>query len=193
MKWILASASPRRKEILTKMGFSFDVVTADIDETLPPDTKPADGVVILAAAKGKAVAETYPADVGVISSDTLVELDGEALGKPRDEEDAKATLRRLSGKTHTVRTGVALHYGGKQYAGLASAAVTFRALTDEEIEAYVATGEPMDKAGSYGIQGRGGALVASLDGDFDTVMGFSSALLLKLLKEAGIDYEKERG
>ncbi len=161
-------------------------MTADIDETLAPGTLPADGVADLAVRKGEAVARLFPADTAVISSDTLVELDGAALGKPKNEEDAKAMLRALSGRRHYVRTGVALHFGGKVYAGVASTAVQFRKLTDKEIDAYVATGEPMDKAGAYGIQGFGGALVASTDGDFDTVMGFSRALFGKLLKEAGL-------
>ncbi len=189
MKWILASASPRRKEILTKMGLAFDVVTADIDETLPPDTAPADGVVFLAVRKGDAVAERFSEEVAVVSSDTLVELDGEALGKPADETDARRMLRSLSGKTHYVRTGVALHYMGKVYADVASTAVHFADLTDEDIRDYVASGEPMDKAGAYGIQGKGGRFVASFDGDFDTVMGFSSKLLYRLAKEAGIPLE----
>ena len=110
-----------------------------------------------------------------------MELSGEALGKPRDESDARAMLRRLSGNTHVVRTGVAVHYHGREAYDVATAAVTFYPLTDEQIDAYIRTGEPMDKAGAYGIQGEGGRFVASYRGDFDTIMGLSLALTEELI------------
>ena len=186
MKVILASKSPRRKEIFgayaEECGFSFDIITRETDEELFGE-HPRTGVKTLAERKGAAVAVEYP-DALVVSSDTLVELGGKPLGKPVDEEDACAMLRELSGKTHNVHTGIALSLGGKVYSGVATTEVTFRALTDEEIRAYVATGEPMDKAGAYGIQGKGGSLVAGYNGEFDTVVGFNMTLLRALMREA---------
>lgn len=186
MKVILASKSPRRKEIFgayaEECGFSFDIITRETDEELFGE-HPRTGVKTLAERKGAAVATEYP-DALVVSSDTLVELGGKPLGKPVDEEDACAMLRELSGKTHNVHTGIALSLGGKVYSGVATTEVTFRALTDEEISAYVATGEPMDKAGAYGIQGKGGSLVAGYNGEFDTVVGFNMTLLRALMREA---------
>ena len=186
MKVILASKSPRRKEIFgayaEECGFSFDIITRETDEELFGE-HPRTGVKTLAERKGAAVAVEYP-DALVVSSDTLVELGGKPLGKPVDEEDACAMLRELSGKTHNVHTGIALSLGGKVYSGVATTEVTFRALTDEEISAYVATGEPMDKAGAYGIQGKGGSLVAGYNGEFDTVVGFNMTLLRALMREA---------
>ena len=186
MKVILASKSPRRKEIFgayaEECGFSFDIITRETDEELFGE-HPRTGVKTLAERKGAAVAAEYP-DALVVSSDTLVELGGKPLGKPVDEEDACSMLRELSGKTHNVHTGIALTLGGKVYSGVATTQVTFRALTDEEIFAYVATGEPMDKAGAYGIQGKGGSLVAGYNGEFDTVVGFNMTLLRSLMREA---------
>ena len=186
MKVILASKSPRRKEIFgayaEECGFSFDIITRETDEELFGE-HPRTGVKTLAERKGAAVAVEYP-DALVVSSDTLVELGGKPLGKPVDEEDACSMLRELSGKTHNVHTGIALTLGGKVYSGVATTEVTFRALAEEEIRAYVATGEPMDKAGAYGIQGKGGSLVAGYNGEFDTVVGFNMTLLRALMHEA---------
>ncbi len=183
MKIILASKSPRRKELLSKVIEDFEIITADCDETLPDGIHPREGVELLAIRKGAAVAEQYPNGM-VISSDTLVELDGIALGKPKDEEDARRMLRTLSGKAHNVHTGVAVHLGGRVYSGVDSTAVYFKELTDTEIDGYIATNEPMDKAGSYGIQGEGGKFVTRYEGRFDTVMGLSVSLTEKLIKEA---------
>ena len=185
---ILASGSPRRRELLGRIYPVFDVITADVDETLPSDTPPEKGVKILALRKGESVQSALGddpayADALILSSDTLVELDGEPLGTPRDEAEAKEMLARLSGRTHYVRTGIAVRYHGRVKSGVATSAVHFRPLSDEEIEAYVATGEPMDKAGAYGIQGKGGRLVASYDGDFDTIMGLSLALTTRLIDD----------
>ena len=182
MKIILASKSPRRKELLSELFPEFDIMTSDVDETLPEGVHPRDGVATLAVRKGEPIADSFP-DALVISSDTLVELDGIALGKPSSEENAREMLRSLSGNTHRVHTGVAVHYLGKCRYSTATTSVTFRALTEREISDYVATGEPMDKAGAYGIQGLGGALVDSYDGDFDTVVGLSMALLKRLCEE----------
>lgn len=186
MKVILASKSPRRKEIFgayaAECGFSFDIITRETDEELFGE-HPVTGVRTLAERKGAAVAAEYP-DALVVSSDTLVELGGKPLGKPIDENDACEMLRELSGNTHNVHTGIALTLGGKVFSGVATTEVTFRDLTDGEIRAYVATGEPMDKAGAYGIQGKGGSLVAGYNGEFDTVVGFNMTLLRKLMSEA---------
>lgn len=184
MEVILASKSPRRLELLGKIYPDLSVVVGDADETLPSGTHPRQGVEILAVRKGAAVLPLVPRDALVVSSDTLVEKDGIALGKPRDEADAFQILKLLSGSTHNVHTGVAVHYGGRVYSGVATTAVTFREMTDSEIRDYIATGEPMDKAGAYGIQGGGGNFVLRYDGDFDTVVGLSLALTEKLIKGA---------
>lgn len=186
MKVILASKSPRRREILSeyasRIGFEFEIITREVDET-PDGEYPCCGVEQLAIKKGAAVAREYPTAF-VISSDTLVELDGVALGKPRDAEDAKNMLTALSSRSHNVHTGVAVHYNGKRYSGVATTAVKFRAISDSELYEYVESGEPMDKAGAYGIQGYAGRFVSGYDGDFDTVVGFSMRLFRALVAEA---------
>ena len=183
MKIILASKSPRRRELLSEICTDFDIITAEADETLPDGIHPSQGVEILAVRKGAPIAEMYP-DALVISSDTLVELDGEALGKPTDENDAFDMLSRLSGRAHNVHTGIAVHYNGRVFSGVDSTAVRFKALTGEEILEYIATREPMDKAGAYGIQGLGGKFVEGFDGNYDTVVGLSVSLLRSLMEAA---------
>ena len=155
MRVILASKSPRRRELLGEIFENFEIITSDADETLPGEIHPREGVEILAVRKGGGVAEDNP-EALVISSDTLVELGGVPLGKPTDALDAKNMLRTLSGSIHRVHTGVAVHYKGRVVSGVDTTAVSFRELTDTEIDEYIATGEPMDKAGAYGIQGKGG-------------------------------------
>ena len=183
MRYILASKSPRRRELLGEIIENFEIITHEVDETLPEGIHPREGVEILAIRKGEVVAKDAPEAI-VISSDTLVELGGVALGKPTDEEDAYRMLRSLSGKAHNVHTGVAIHAGGKVFSGVASTAVHFREMSDEEIYAYIATGDPMDKAGAYGIQNGGGLFVTKYDGDYDTVVGLSMRLVKELLEEA---------
>ena len=183
MKYILASKSPRRKELLGQIISNFEIKTAEVDENLPEEIHPREGVEILAVKKGEAVAKDAP-DCLVISSDTLVELSGVALGKPKDEDEAKEMLSALSGKAHNVHTGVAVHYGGKVFSGVATTAVYFKEMTPEEINDYVASGDPMDKAGSYGIQSGGGKFVEKIRGDYDTVVGLSVSLVKKLIDEA---------
>ncbi len=183
-KLILASASPRRKEILTDMGFDLQIRTAEVDESLPESVSPFDGVRLLAIKKGAAVAAECGDALPVLSADTLVELGGVPLGKPTDRADAVRMLRALSGSVHYVHTGVCVHYKGKVFAETDTTAVHFRTLTEAEISAYVDSGEPMDKAGAYGIQGKAGAFVSKIDGAFDTVVGLSGRLVEKLLSMA---------
>ena len=183
MKYILASKSPRRKELLSEIIGDFEIITADVDETLPFKAHPNTEVKYLAVYKGAAVAKDYPEAV-VISSDTLVEVDGDALGKPKDKADAFNMLRRLSGRAHNVHTGVAVHFNGKCQAGVATTQVYFREMTDEEINEYIDSGDPMDKAGSYGIQSGGGKFVERIEGDYDTVVGLSIKLTKSLIDEA---------
>lgn len=183
MRVILASKSPRRKELLKQLFSEFDIISADCDESLPVGMHPSLGVALLAKRKGEAVLDmTNPNDL-IISSDTLVELDGVALGKPSDKSEAVAMLTSLSGRTHNVHTGVAVHYNGKCLYETATTEVTFKALTREEIEEYVESGEPLDKAGAYGIQGGAGKFVSHIMGDFDTVVGLSMTLTERLVSE----------
>lgn len=184
MKIILASKSPRRRELLGSITEKFDIVTAEADETLPSGMHPRLGVRVLAERKGAAVLGQVDEDALVISSDTLVEADGIPLGKPSDRADAIRMLGILSGRAHNVHTGVAVHYRGKVYSGVASTAVYFKELSEREIAEYVDGGEPMDKAGAYGIQGDGGKFVIKYDGDFDTVVGLSLKLTRSLIEEA---------
>ena len=180
---ILASKSPRRRELLSKICKDFDIVTIEVDESLPTGVLPRDGVEILAIRKGEAIANGA-GDSLVISSDTLVERDNVPLGKPISREDAFNMLRSLSGRAHNVHTGVAIHYRGRRYSGVASSRVYFKDLSDSEIWQYIDTGEPMDKAGAYGIQGEGGKFVVKYDGDFDTIMGLSLRLSNELIERA---------
>lgn len=189
MRVILASKSPRRKELLgslgREMGFDFEIITEEIDETLGEDVATVDGVRILAEKKGAAVAKRDDLrDALVISSDTLVERDGVALGKPKDREDAISMLESLSGRGHFVRTGVAVSYLGKTYSGVASTEVVFIDIPEAELVSYVDSGECMDKAGAYGIQGGAGKFVKEYRGDFDTVVGLSLALTRELIEKA---------
>lgn len=187
MKYILASKSPRRKELLGEIISDFEIITAEVDETLPDEIHPREGVEILAIRKGEAVAKQLSADCIVISSDTLVEIDGTPLGKPCDEDDAKRMLSSLSGRAHNVHTGVAVHYKGKCYSGVSTTAVFFKQMSATDIDCYVASRDPMDKAGAYGIQSGGGRFVDHIEGDYDTVVGLSVSLTKKLIDEAKND------
>ena len=180
MTIVLASASPRRRELLEKAGVDFTVRVSQAEEHIEPGTPPHEAVMQLAMQKAQAVARECPDDL-VIGADTVVVLDGEILGKPADEADAARMLRRLSGQTHTVYTGVCLVRAGKTETFFEQTQVTFYPLTDDEIAAYVATGEPMDKAGAYGIQGRGCTLVREIRGDYFNVVGLPVAALYRRL------------
>ena len=181
MRYILASKSPRRRELLGEIIKDFEIITKEVDESLPDSIHPREGVEILAIRKGKAVKDELDSDCLVISSDTLVEIGGVPLGKPVDRDDAIKMLKKLSGKAHNVHTGVAVHLGDRVMSGVATTAVYFREMTEGEIEEYVDSGDPMDKAGSYGIQSGGGKFVEKIDGDYDTVVGLSVKLTKKLI------------
>lgn len=187
MRIILASKSPRRKELLGEIFGEFEIITKEVDESLPSDIHPREGVEMLAIRKGAVVAGEVGCDALVVSSDTLVELGGVPLGKPADESEAVAMLTSLSGKAHNVHTGVAVHYKGKPYSGVATTAVYFREMSHEEIIEYVRSGDPMDKAGAYGIQSGGGKFVEKIEGDYDTVVGLSVTLTKRLVDEAQND------
>ena len=184
MRYVLASKSPRRRELLREILSDFEIITSEVDEALPPDVHPREGVELLSVRKGAAVAPLVGDDCLVISSDTLVEYNGVPLGKPESKEDAERMLRLLSGVRHNVHTGVAVHYKGRVISGVSTTEVEFLSLSDADIDAYIATGEPMDKAGAYGIQGLGGALVKGYFGDYNTVVGLPLELLKKLICEA---------
>lgn len=184
MRVILASKSPRRRELLGRIIPDFEIITRETDETLPVGVHPRNGVEILAVRKGSAVCKQDGRDALIISSDTLVELDGEPLGKPIDGNDAMKMLMRLSGRTHNVHTGVAVHYKGKIFSGVDSSRVTFRRFDESEARDYISTGEPMDKAGAYAIQGIGARLVEKYEGEFDTIVGLGLKLTKSLIDEA---------
>jgi septum formation protein len=184
---ILASQSPRRRDLLTLVGIPHEVQPADIDESALPEEAPAAHCERLAREKALAVAATAPNAV-VVGSDTIVVIDGQILGKPADVADARRMLRLLSGRTHTVFTAVAVSRGNQLVSGVEDVAVTFRPISDHEIDAYIATREPMDKAGSYGIQGFGATIVERIDGDYFAVMGLALVRLIALFRRVGLDY-----
>lgn len=181
---ILASGSPRRRELLGYIRPDFAVVTLPTDESLPAGTPPREGVEALALRKARAVFAEHPEDI-VIGADTVVALDGKVFGKPRDTAEAEFMLRTLAGREHIVFTGVAIVGTNIERVFSEEAVVRFAPLTDEDIAAYVATGEPMDKAGGYGIQGRGALLVEGIRGDFYNVMGLPVCRLAREL--AGLE------
>lgn len=191
MRIILASKSPRRRELLSRLVEDFEIITKDIDERLPSEISCEEGVELLSVKKGSAVAEIVGEDAMVISSDTLVELDGAALGKPHDRKEAYSMLASLSGRCHNVHTGVAVHYRGRVYSGTHTSIVYFKDLSESEIYAYIDTGEPMDKAGAYGIQGGGGRFVEKFEGEFESIMGLSLTLTEELINKALKRYTSE--
>ncbi len=181
-KIILASASPRRKELMELAGYDFEVICADIVEVVPEEAMPQEVVMSLALQKAQAVAAEHKEAV-VIGSDTVVALDEKILGKPHSEQEACEMLRSLSGRTHKVFTGVAIVCGGKVKNFFDETDVEFYSLGDDEIKKYVATGEPTDKAGAYGIQGKGSVLVKRINGDFFSVMGLPIAKLYREMSD----------
>jgi septum formation protein len=184
---ILASQSPRRRELLALVGIPHEVRPADIDETYLPGEPPRDHTERLAREKAVAIAAAEP-DALVIGSDTIVVVDGDVLGKPADAPDAERMLARLSGRTHVVMTGVAVAWHGVTRSAVEEVDVAFHRLSAREIAEYVATREPMDKAGAYGIQGYGATIVARVAGDYFAVMGLPLQRLVRLLGDVGIRY-----
>lgn len=180
---VLASASPRRRELLTAMGLAFTVAVSAVDEDAITAPDPRTLALRLALAKANAVAASQPAGALVIGADTVVARNGVSYAKPRDADDARRMVRELAGGPHDVITGVAIVRAGRDETVLDAARtrVVFRALSEAEIDAYVATGEPLDKAGAYGIQGHGGELVDHIEGDYFNVVGLPCAMLARLL------------
>jgi septum formation protein len=184
---ILASASPRRRELLSLIFSGFRVLPSSFEESLvPSELAPADHVVYSATAKARDVASRFP-DSMVIGADTIVVVDSQILGKPTDEQDAARMLAMLSGRTHEVYTGVAVILGEVERTGVECTEVTFRELSEESIRRYVATGEPMDKAGAYAIQGKGALLIKCISGCYPNVVGLPLYKLSALLSEFGVE------
>jgi len=184
---ILASQSPRRRELLALARISHEVLPAHLDERYLPGESPRAHAERLAREKAQAIQAREP-DAVVIGSDTIVVVDGDVLGKPRDDAEAVAMLRRLSGRAHLVITAVAVCWRGRLESGAEEVDVTFHPLDDETIAAYVATREPMDKAGAYGIQGYGATIVQRVDGDYFAVMGLPLQRLVLLCRRLGLRY-----
>ncbi|MFH0847631.1 MAG: Maf family protein [Chloroflexota bacterium] len=184
---ILASSSPRRKELLRRLGLKFRVAASDAPEIPDLSLKPIALAKSLALGKARAVAPKYPGAL-IIAADTIGVLRGKVLGKPEDTEDARKMLSALSGKTHTVITGLAILDAatGKVLTQAIETKVTFRRLSKREVEAYVATCEPLDKAGAYAIQGRGALLIREIQGDYFNVMGLPLSALCQMLKRFGV-------
>jgi septum formation protein len=184
---VLASASPRRRDLLSLLGRPFEVVVADVEEVVEPGESADEHVARLALTKALAVWERVAREDRrpvVIGADTVVELDGAILGKPTDARDATSTLRRLSGREHHVLSGVAIVHGSDETERITfveRTAVRFVSLTEDEISSYVGSGEPLDKAGAYGIQGIGGRFVAEIDGSYHNVVGLPLAQLAAAL------------
>jgi septum formation protein len=192
MTFILASTSPRRRELLQSIGLAFEVLPSHVPEIHAEGESPEHYVLRLAAEKGAEIGRRHP-ERWVISADTTVVLGDELLEKPADEADARRMLLQIAGKTHTVFTGVALQKftGGGETdwidTQLASSRVTMLPLTEREIAWYVATGEPLDKAGAYAVQGIGAMFIESIDGSYSNVVGLPLATLFRMLRKAGID------
>ena len=183
--FILASQSPRRKELLSMLGLEFEIITADIDETMDPAFSAQEAVAEVCRKKAQAVGQAHPGRL-IVAADTIVVVDRTILGKPHTEEEAKAMLRSLSGRSHTVMTGFCLWKDGQFETHVEQTHLRFRDLSDAEIAAYVATGSPMDKAGAYGIQDQAAIFVEALDGDYYNVMGLPLCSLVKCLRSWGV-------
>lgn len=186
---VLASGSPRRRDMLARFGVPFLVRPVDIDETpRPGEEAPA---YVARLAREKAEAAVRPGEI-VLAADTIVTQDGALLGKPRDDADAARMLRALSGRSHQVLTGVAVLFGQRRVEHVERTDVRFGALDAEQIDAYVATREPHDKAGAYGIQGRGALFVEAIDGNYDNVAGLPLAAVYRMLRRCGVDLLRSR-
>ena len=184
---VLASSSPRRHDLLELIGIKHEVIPANIDESVRGRESPAKHAERLAREKARVIAGRDPKCVA-IAADTIVLIDKKILGKPANSVDAGSMIRLLSGRVHTVVTAVAVARVKEIVSAVEKVSVTFRELTDDEIDAYIATGEPMDKAGAYGIQGFGATIVERIDGDYFAVMGLPIVRLVSLLAEVGVRY-----
>ena len=189
MEVILASQSPRRKELMGLFHIPFTIRVSDADETMPPELSPAEAVALVSRRKAEAVPRQ--ADDLVIAADTIVVLGKEILGKPKDPDDARRMLRLLSGRDHQVMTGMTLLRGEQALVCTEITDIHFRPLSDREIDAYIRTGEPMDKAGSYGIQGGAALFAERLVGDYYNVMGLPVCRLGQLLREIAPEIMEE--
>jgi len=185
---VLASASPRRRDLLNLIGIAHEVRPANIDETVRPRESPRRYAERLAREKASAIASRDP-DLITIGADTVVVIDRKVLGKPADTADAARMLRMLSGREHTVITAVAVSRGRKLRSAIEEVRVKFRRLRDDEIDEYIAMGEPMDKAGAYGIQGYGATIVERIEGDYFAVMGLPLVRLVGLMRDVGVRYQ----
>ena len=180
MALILASASPRRRELLAMIRPDFQVITSEFDESALPPCAPKTTAERLAEGKCRAVAAQHPDDT-VIGSDTVVEFDGQVFGKPKDKEDARRMLRALSGADHYVHTGVSIWHDGSCHTFSATTRVRFYPISEEQIEAYISTEEPYDKAGGYAIQGTAALFCEEIEGDYYTIMGFPVSRVARAL------------
>lgn len=186
---VLASGSPRRQELLTRIGITeFDIRVPETEETYPAGLSPAETVAYISREKSEAAAALCAPEEIVITADTMVFLDDARLGKPRDEADALRMLTALQGRRHTVCTGVTVRQGDRCLTETESTLVYFRPAETAELQCYIRTGEPMDKAGAYGVQGKGALLVEKLDGDFFNVMGLPVLRLSRMLKQFGVRF-----
>jgi septum formation protein len=190
---VLASASPRRSELLTQIGVSFRVEAADIDETVAAGEEALDYVSRMATNKGAEVAGRFPAHTPVLAADTIVLVDDQVLGKPRDYDHAMSMLEQLSDRTHRVVTAVSLHYGGSAKDLQVETLVTFCPLSRQMCESYLSTSESWDKAGGYGIQGAAGAFVVAIKGSYSNVVGLPLAETWKLLAGHGVASDLSTG
>ncbi len=190
---ILASASPRRRELLSRMGLAFEVCPACGDETLVPGLTAIEQVKRLSRLKAEAVSTQYESNDVILSADTIVVLNDRILGKPKDEADVARMLRELSGRSHFVLTGVTVCHGGRCITHCETTEVYFRPMAEKEISAYIATGECMDKAGAYGIQGYAAVFVEKLVGDYYNVMGLPVCRVALMLRDAGIPILEAQG
>lgn len=183
---ILASQSPRRRQLLEMMGLEFEAIAADVDETMNPALSLHDEIVRISCNKALAVQKQCASGDVIIAADTMVCIDGRRLGKPKDAEDAAATLRLLSGREHQVVSGLAVVQDGRMETAVEVTSLWFRPLEKDEIAAYIATGEPMDKAGSYGIQGKAAMFAERICGDYYNVMGLPVCRLTTMLRQFGV-------
>lgn len=194
-KIILASGSPRRKQILEQVGLNFTVEVSDYEEKSIPGVSPSEFVETLSLEKANVVAKNHN-DAIIIGADTIVVLDNQILGKPKTKQDAREILKKLSGNTHSVFTGFTIidTVNKRTITNHVETKIRFKNLSEEEILAYIETGEPMDKAGAYGVQDKGALFVEHIEGDYSSVMGLPIVKIFEILKELGIDilktYEK---